>query len=690
MTGRADAAPTAGGPVPTRPGPPHHPHPGTHEGLTKAHTRLSHVDPHRPAGLCVPRSATDHTSTLLVWNKPEHPVTTVVDHEVLMDGHPIGLVSDNAADQTPAQPYIEAFAENDDGGFHVVVLPHTYRVTGLRPRSRHTFAVRAVFEDGSCSRPSDTIAIRTAAAPHRVTITDHGAVGDGKTINTTSIQDAIDSCADHGRDADGTRGHHGGRHGHASGGTVVVPEGTFVTGALFLRSNITLELQAGARLKGSAHWQDYPIEDGYYLYAVPDPEPTEDGYTQYLRPPSLLNVVPSDNGRAQHRRRPGAAATNVRIVGPGVIDGNGWKRTKAGSTSDELGNPLPDYRASSADGVEADGILAADQTAHARAATDSLPGIVHPPEKIEDSALYGQYRSSLATFIGVDGLFISGVTIENPAMHGLMFLDSENVTVYGTTHTTFDTNNGDGLEFGGTRRALVAGNMFDTGDDVVNFAAGQGKYGAEGRSTQDIWVQGNYIRRGHGGIAMGSHTAAWIQHVLAEDNVFHMTETGALRMKSTSDMSGGTRDIIFRDSAASWLKSSAVIASLSYSLSPSGYVPADSATFEHITVSNVSIEGNGSWTGEPPTSADHPAFLVEAGPAVDADPVGPFTVEHVRFRDAVPGKVQGLTGSSFGHIRFESALDDRLPFHLDDASVEDTFHKVRYRDSDGHWKRFAG
>ena len=40
--------------------------------------------------------------------------------------------------------------------------------------------------------------------------------------------------------------------------------------------------------------------------------------------------------------------------------------------------------------------------------------------------------------------------------------------------------NGDGLEFGGSSNAVVASNFFDTADDVINFAAGQGKYGALG------------------------------------------------------------------------------------------------------------------------------------------------------------------------------------------------------------------
>ena len=54
---------------------------------------------------------------------------------------------------------------------------------------------------------------------------DFGAVGDGETVNTTSIQKAIDTCA------------------NENGGTVLVPAGDFVTGTIELKSNITLKLE---------------------------------------------------------------------------------------------------------------------------------------------------------------------------------------------------------------------------------------------------------------------------------------------------------------------------------------------------------------------------------------------------------------------------------------------------------------
>jgi hypothetical protein len=80
-----------------------------------------------------------------------------------------------------------------------------------------------------------------AAAPDRVfNITEFGAVPDGKTNNTAAIQRAIDACA------------------VAGGGTVRVAGGPFMTYTLRLRSNLRLEIEAGASLDGGPDPLLYP------------------------------------------------------------------------------------------------------------------------------------------------------------------------------------------------------------------------------------------------------------------------------------------------------------------------------------------------------------------------------------------------------------------------------------------------
>lgn len=107
-------------------------------------------------------------------------------------------------------------------------------------------------------------------------IKKYGAVADGKTINTKAIQAAIDACAKNG------------------GGQVIIPNGTFMTGTIKLKSNVALYLEPSATLKGSGEYSDYEWE-------------------------------PYDMGPKEKRRSliHGRDLTNVAILGRGTIDGNG-------------------------------------------------------------------------------------------------------------------------------------------------------------------------------------------------------------------------------------------------------------------------------------------------------------------------------------------------------------------------------
>ncbi len=75
-------------------------------------------------------------------------------------------------------------------------------------------------------------------------ISQYGAVGDGTTLNTQSIQAAIDACHE------------------AGGGRVVISGGIYLTGSIVLKSNVNLYLAADGVLKGSPECADYPEKEG--------------------------------------------------------------------------------------------------------------------------------------------------------------------------------------------------------------------------------------------------------------------------------------------------------------------------------------------------------------------------------------------------------------------------------------------
>ena len=71
-------------------------------------------------------------------------------------------------------------------------------------------------------------------------VNNYGAVSDTITINTTSIQKAIDDCAAKG------------------GGIVTFKPGTYVTGSIFLKNNVHLRIDKGVLILGSTSFDDYP------------------------------------------------------------------------------------------------------------------------------------------------------------------------------------------------------------------------------------------------------------------------------------------------------------------------------------------------------------------------------------------------------------------------------------------------
>ena len=125
---------------------------------------------------------------------------------------------------------------------------------------------------------------------------DFGAKADGATKDTAAIQKAIEACA------------------AQDGGTVQLTAGTYLSAPIVLKSNITLQVDKGAKLLGSPNHADYP-------------EITE------FRLPGIQALVSATN------------AENVSITGEGTIDGNGeswWQEARSVQNAGVMGiHPRP-------------------------------------------------------------------------------------------------------------------------------------------------------------------------------------------------------------------------------------------------------------------------------------------------------------------------------------------------------------
>ncbi|WP_210516646.1 glycoside hydrolase family 28 protein [Hymenobacter terricola] len=125
---------------------------------------------------------------------------------------------------------------------------------------------------------------KKAPQPKEYVITQFGAGTDSTRLNTLAIQQTID------------------RASAGGGGTIVVPKGVFLSGALFFKPNTHLRLQEGAKLKGSDNIADYPLI----------PSRMEGQKLDYYA--ALVNAT---------------RVNGFSITGPGTIDGNGLRFWKA-------------------------------------------------------------------------------------------------------------------------------------------------------------------------------------------------------------------------------------------------------------------------------------------------------------------------------------------------------------------------
>jgi exo-poly-alpha-galacturonosidase len=211
-------------------------------------------NPQAPQNLMTPPQALDDSSVTLIWYKPDDD-SNVASYNVYEDG----LLLDNTANLF-------------------------YNVTGLSADTLYSFTVKSVNAVGTELAVSNTCPAITADTPEIFYPEDYGAAADGTTKDTAAIQAAINACT--------------------AGGKVHLAAGkTFLSGALFLKSNMTLQIDG--TLKGSTSAADYP----QMMTRFEGTEQT--GYS------SLINIGDTLNHTY------GGQLSHISICGSGTVNGGG-------------------------------------------------------------------------------------------------------------------------------------------------------------------------------------------------------------------------------------------------------------------------------------------------------------------------------------------------------------------------------
>jgi polygalacturonase len=336
-----------------------------------------------------------------------------------------------------------------------------------------------------------------------VRIADHGARGDGATLNTAAISAAVGACA------------------RAGGGKVVVPRGVFLTGPIELKSHIELHLERGAVLLFSPDIALYPLARVSYegLPAV------------RARSPIWAN-----------------GAEDIAITGEGIIDGSGqaWRPVKKSKLT------AGQWQALVASGGVVD--AAGSTWWPSRGALNGAETVKSldsrgPDVPVAEYAAARAYlRPVMVSLVGCRRVLLDGPTFQNSPAWNIHPLLSEDLVIRNiTVLNPWYSQNGDGLDLDSCRRAVVYNCRFDVGDDAICIKSGKDEYGRKrARPTEDVVITDCVVYHGHGGFTVGSEMSGGVRNILVERCTFLGTDVG-LRFKTTRGRGGVVEKIWIRD-----------------------------------------------------------------------------------------------------------------------------------------------
>lgn len=319
---------------------------------------------------------------------------------------------------------------------------------------------------GLIAASSMSMASAELAAPTDALVIDCGVVCDGTVLQTAAIQNVIDTAA-------------------PRGGTVSFKPGIYLTGALFLKSGVTLDIPEGVIITGSQDIKDFPEL------------PTRIAGIEMTWPAALINV------RDAH---------DVTITGKGMIDENGAVWWKTYNDLRALYTPKGLRWASDYD------------------AKRVRLSLIQNSYNVHYGGGLTLKRSGFWT---VQILYSHDITID-----GLIIRNNEG----GRGPST------DGIDIDSSRKIEVVHADIEANDDALCLKSGRDSDGLRvDRPTEDIKIHDSIIHKGAAAITIGSETSGGFHNIEVWNITAEAGVPNGVLFKSAHTRGGTATDILIHD-----------------------------------------------------------------------------------------------------------------------------------------------
>lgn len=352
-------------------------------------------------------------------------------------------------------------------------------------------------------------------------ITNIVYISDFEKHGKDTIQAAVNACADMG------------------GGTVIVPKGEWLSGAIHLKSNINLHLEDGAVIIFSDKPSDY----------LPVVFTRWEGMECYNYSPLIYA-----NG-----------CENISVTGKGTLVGNGqawwhWKKLQQ------------------------------------EAALELCYAEFHciPPEKRIYGTEKAALRPSFIQPINCKNIILDGFTVKDGPQWTIHPVYCENVTVRNVTVSTHGPNT-DGLNPDSCRNVLIENCTFDTGDDCIAINSGMNEDGWRvHRTCENIEIRNCTMNGGHGAVVIGSAMSGGVENVYAYDCKINGTMQG-IRLKSMRGRGGYVKNVKFENMEIDNTTEQAIQINMFYEFST--VIPRVNSPSDFCDIKICNINGKNNKTG---------------------------------------------------------------------------------------------